>query len=211
MPLVSVTADDRRAPYESTGSRARAGLRVLGNHKGLVTLVTVAVVFAVAAGLAVRWWTHPTLLKEGGGLDVATTKPLPVDGSQQSYGVVLPPGRATPTTITFRSTPVATFATNSAQATVTFAICHRPPGARGYFIAGMPGNGASDCTRVEPIVAGTTFQYPTTAEYIIATSTPSRAGRVVMTGADLDYALDRAHWFRRGVEHVDFRIVQRVS
>jgi hypothetical protein len=38
-----------------------------------------------------------------------------------------------------------------------------------------------------------------------------QAGTVVISGADFDYSLDRDHWYRRGVERVDFHIAQRVS
>jgi hypothetical protein len=46
------------------------------------------------------------------------------------------------------------------------------------------------CTRIAPVVAGTTFQYPTSAEEIVATVRPTTRGKVVVIGADLDYSLD---------------------
>ena len=180
------------------------------DHAKLLVVLVLAVFCTVVAGLGLRWWTHPDLLNAKNGLWITTSK-LPFQRAQQTYGVVVPPGPGTPTTITFRSVPVARFATNTANATVVFSVCHRPPGPRGSFIGGVSGSGDHYCTSIDPIVAGTTLRFPTTAEYIIATSTPTQAGKVVITGADFDYPLDRSHWYRRGVEGVDFHIAQRVS
>jgi hypothetical protein len=51
----------------------------------------------------------------------------------------------------------------------------------------------------------------TIAEYIIATSTPTQPGKVVMSRADFDSSWDRAHWYRRGVDHVLLSLVQHVK
>ena len=41
-----------------------------------------------------------------------------------TFAVVVPRLSSSPATITFRSSPVMTFATNTAQAKITFGICH---------------------------------------------------------------------------------------
>ncbi len=81
-------------------------------------------------------------------------------------------------------------ATNTAHATATFRVCHRDP--KGIFIGAASGRGNHLCSRLTPVVAGTTFRYPTTAEYVSATVTPTTPGRVVVTGADFDYSLAAA-------------------
>ena len=207
---MSLLADRTPTPPGTVDTRSRAVARLARDHAKPLVVLALAVSCAVVPGLGLRWWTHPDLLNAKNGLWI-TTSTLPVQRAEQTYGVVLPPGPGSATTITFRSAPVARFATNTAHATVAFAVCHRPPGPRGSFIGGVSGSGGHYCTSIDPIVAGTTLRFPTTAEYIIATSTPTQAGTVVISGADFDYSLDRDHWYRRGVERVDFHIAQRVS
>lgn len=100
-----------------------------------------------------------------------------------------------------------TFATNTARAKITFGICH-PSHVQ---IANVNGSGDRYCSGIEPIVAGATFHFRPGRPYIIATSTPTTPGKVVMTGADFDYATDRSLWCARGVDHVEFRDDQRVT
>ena len=184
-------------------------MRRRGSRLTLVTGMALAVMVAVTAGLALRWWSHPDVFGEQGGAGDFVADPRPVSRAQMTFAVVLPPVSSGTPTVTFRSAPVMTFATNSAQTRITFGICHpiRHAGA----IGNVFGSGNPYCRRIDPIVAGTVFELGRNGAYIIATSTPTRPGRVVMTGADLNYSLDRDHWYRRGVDHVDFRNVQRVS
>ncbi len=162
---------------------------------------------AVLAVLALRWWTHPDVFGEGGGAGDFVADPRPVSQAQTTFAVVVPRLSSSPAAVTFRSAPVMAFATNTARARITFGICH-PSHVR---IGNVNGAGDRYCSRIDPIVAGTTFHFRPGGPYIIATSTPTTPGEVVMTGADFDYATDRSHWYARGVDHVEFRDVQRVT
>jgi hypothetical protein len=204
MLIVSMPATE---PLTAPTRPAGPLLRQLRSHGRLLAVAAGVGVVAVLAGLALRWWTHPDVFGEAGGAGDFVADPRPVSQAQMTFAVVVPRLSSSPATVTFRSAPVMTFATNTAQAEITFGICH-PSHVR---IADVFGSGDRYCSEIDPIVAGTTFHFRPGGPYIIATSTPTTPGVVVMTGADFDYATDRSHWYRRGVDHVAFRDVQRIT
>jgi hypothetical protein len=49
----------------------------------------------------------------------------------------------------------------------------------------------------------------TTITFRAVPGTPRTPGRVVITGMDFDYAMGRADWYRRGVDHLGMHIIMK--
>jgi hypothetical protein len=94
-----------------------------------------------------------------------------------------------------------------ARATVTFSICHRNPNPkRPAYIASVPGDGHQYCASLEPIVQGTVIHDRPNIQYMVATVTPTRPGRVDITSADFTYRTGRQDWLRRGTDHAGLSV-----
>src|SRR4051812_26101030 len=80
---VSRTAEPALAPVRSE----RAGMLPRGPRLALVTGVALAVMVAVTAGLALRWWSHPDVFGEQGGAGDFVADPRPVSEAQMTFAV----------------------------------------------------------------------------------------------------------------------------
>jgi hypothetical protein len=206
MRSVSTTGDQMPSLAEARQAADKPSWQFVRTHGRLLAVAAGAVVFAWFVAAGVRWWTHPDLLGSQIGNGFSSLDPQSLARSQITFGITYPHGKGNTATMTFRSAPAMQFGTNTARATATFSVCYPRQGASGA-IGAVHGTGSRFCSRLVPIVDGTKFEFPTAREYIVATVTPRTTGRVVLTGADFDYALDRGHWYRRGVDHVDMRVV----
>jgi hypothetical protein len=176
--------------------------------KQLAALVAGAAVL-VGGGLGVRWWTHPDELTPQNAGGTMWFGPRPLNTSRVTFALTFPERSADATTVMFRSTPVVDFATNTAHARVTLGICHPRPGIPdNTAIGSVRGTGRHYCGSIETVVDGTRFTIRG-ADYLIATITPTTPGRVVITAMDFNYAMGRADWFRRGVDHLGMHVVMR--
>lgn len=192
-----------QAPHAIQNAGRTAGRFVRGHWRLLVVSAVTGALLAVAV-IVVRWWTHPDVFGPDIDNGLAATGSRALERSQVTIGVTYPAPVEHSAVLTFRSVPVAEFGKNTAHATVTFSLCE---GTFTGAIGSAYGTGRRYCARLVPIVAGTQYPYPSTDEYIVATVTPRTTGRVVLTGADFNYSMDRAHWWRRGVDHIDMHIV----
>lgn len=205
-------------PEGADRSPAADGLPVMPRRRPgrrVVVMVAVLTVVALAAAvlLGLRWWSHPDLLAGSANNGSLSMRPQPLSHSQLTFTVIHPAEDDDPETVTFSSTPEMTFETNSARATGTFNICYQRDGKGTNLVIGSArGTGGRYCARLEPVEAGTSLQLPSPDAYIVATLTPHRPGRVVVTGVEFSYALGADRWWsRRGVEHVSTRVVlQRI-
>lgn len=126
-----------------------------------------------------------------------------------TFGVTFPERGEPGTSVTFRAVPSVDFARNTARAVVTVSICHpRPNVPDNTAIGSVKASGSPYCGRIEPIRVGTRFTFRS-PDYIIATISPRTPGRVVITGMGFDYAMGRADWYRRGVDHLTMRVIMK--
>jgi hypothetical protein len=162
-------------------------------------IVTIAVV-AVLVG-ALGWgywvWTHPTLFDDAGG--EVSFAPL-ATGSTVSGGVAYGPGQpSSDETITLHSAK-AHFASTSAKAIVTFAVCVSIGNLE--LSSSLPNESLTKyCREVRPLKDGTKFHIyrdDPAREYVMMTMRSTGPGRVHIDAVTFDYSRSGAHFHQHG-------------
>ncbi len=166
-----------------------------------LVIFALAAVLILAAFRVYHWYSHPRLLGGPYGSRLAVfADPHTI----WSFPLSTPsrPGLSTPRsgharTVTFRGGPEQVWQVNSAGATVTVNICHvRTSGYVGFgFDNGPPGR---FCSSLEPVRSGTTFQYPSPDEYLLAVVQFARPGVARLDSLTYDYKAGAHPWSPRG-------------
>ena len=166
-------------------------------------LVTVAIAVAVlaagvAAGLVVRWWTHPTIFGSLG--DSYVSLPLPVAEAALSTTVIFPQVDGEPETVTIDRLH-AVFSKNTANATATFSICHLGAGEAPIGDVHDPG---TDCHDIVPVEDGASFLHGVApdSDYLFVTITPTTAGVAHLARVEVRYERGAGHLYQRGTESI---------
>jgi hypothetical protein len=190
MCAVTIASGQDQARVSASRSHYQAALDWLGSHRRrvVVALVALAVVVAGVASGVVAWqrWTHPNLFPDQGDVLVMGARPL----DRATVAVPLTwTGTGPERTLTFRSAS-ATLGTNTAAAHVTFQICER---RAGHILHTGIYNLRTQCSSITPLIPGTTMTYPShhpwAHQYLVATITPSRSGRVQLSKVTFTYSL----------------------
>ncbi len=164
-------------------------------------LLAIAALIAVVVSLVgirlYHWYSHPTLLGGTFGNRVSVST-----NSQTiwSFPLTRPhPGHAH--SVTFRGVPAQVWKTNTAGVAMTIKICRvessiYAPGQIG-FNNGPPGR---YCSSLAPVRDGSTFQYPSPHEYLLAVVEASRPGVATLGTIIYNYQAGTHPWSPRGLD-----------
>ncbi len=154
----------------------------------------------VALPLGYRWWTHPHLLPDS--RDSVFMAPQPVDQAALAFPVLSPVAKGHPTRLTWHGAS-AVLAKNTAHATVAYSLCDTGQQldtdlSYSWAVTDL----IQICSAQRPLTDGTHLTYPNRHQLVLMTITPSRPGRVHVTGIDVHYTLGADHLFQHGIDHV---------
>lgn len=157
----------------------------------------VVALIATAAAIAVCWfawwWTHPTLLAGPRGGEVGMDHPLSLARAHVTAGVIDPPVSGSGATIELRSAH-ANFATGSAIATVSFAVCH---GSQ----IGLVTDLSPECQVLRDLPA--TFHYvPGSNESLVMTVRATAPGEIKIESVSVDYRHGADEVWQQGSETI---------
>ncbi len=168
--------------------------------------VAVAVLAVLVGAVSfLRWWTHPTVFG-GLGDSFATSGPRPVADAALSTTVVFPRVDGEPETVTIDRAE-AVFAANTAEATVSFSICHLGADEDPIGSVDRP---EKYCADVVPLEPGARFRHGVPdSDYLFATIAPTRAGVAHLAEIELTYQRGAGHLYQRGTETI--RVDRKVT
>ncbi|MCW2791080.1 MAG: hypothetical protein JWO76_178 [Nocardioides sp.] len=166
--------------------------------KRVALVVGALVITLVAAGLGVRWWTHPTVF--GGLGDSISMGALPVADAALSTAVIFPKVDGEPETVTISSVH-GVFSRNSARASASFSVCHL---AAGESPIGSVHDPERYCQDIDPVRAGMSFTQGVAPEsdYLFVTLAPTRPGVAHLVRVEVEYARGADHLYQRGTESI---------
>jgi len=155
------------------------------------------------------WWTHPTLLTDRSDLGNAIFPPTPWEQATAQISVAVP-AEGDDETIEFRAAS-ARFETNTAKASATFAIC--TPRKPRDLIGAVLGDLDEYCARVRPLRDGTKLHLvdAPSADYVVMTVTPTRAGTATVDQVTFDYARSKKHLWQHGSSRSAVHFVVRAK
>ena len=189
----------RNGPYDAAVSTDLVTAPTTARSRRLrLTAAGVAVVVVAALGFGLHWWTHPTAFESLG--DSYSSDPLPVSDAALSTTVVFPRVDEEPETVTIHGLH-AVFATNTANATATFSICHMAPGEEPIGAVHAPD---TVCHDIEPAKPGSSLHLGVApdSDYLFVTAAPTTPGVAHLTRVELDYSRGTAHLYQRGTQSI---------
>ena len=177
-----------------------------------VKVLTLIVLIAVLIPVGLRaydWWTHPSLFGGNyGNRNFVSAAPedtwwFPLSRPHSGHG----------DTVTFRGTPQERWKINTAAVTLTVNICHIEAGSYAPrqqfgFTAGRP---ESYCSSLTPVRDGTTFQYPSPNEYLLAVAQLVHPGRATLDTITYNYKAGTHLWSQRGLDTLTFHLTFKVN
>jgi hypothetical protein len=194
--------------FDPHGEKKQRGpVRTWVKVLALIVLIPVLIIAGVRAH---DWWTHPTLF---GGTDGNSTSVSTDPETTWSFPLSRPHhGHAD--TVTFRSTPKQGWKINTAGVTLTVDICHIEAGSYAPGQLGL-NNGPPEryCSSLSPVATGTTFQYPSPNEYLLAVAHAAHPGRATLDTITYNYKAGSHPWSQHGLDtqnvHLTFKVTNQ--
>lgn len=175
-------------------------------RKVVLTWVLVGA-FVLAALFTWHWWTHPTAFDERGG--VAGVVPSPLAEPTLSSTIVYPKVSGSAETVIIDGLD-ANFSKNTADASVSFWVCHSAPDEDPV---GAARDMDGECRDMEAVETPMRFEHRVGrgSDYLFITITPSRRGVARLESVDIEYRRSREHFYQRGTQtiHADRKLTAR--
>ena len=177
-----------------------------------VKVLTLIVLIPVLIPLGLRahdWWTHPSLIGGTyGNRTVVSSTPqeiwsFPLSRPHSGHG----------DTVTFRGTPQERWKINTAAVTLEVNICRIEAGSYAPRQQLGLNNGVPEryCSSLTPVRDGTTFQYPSPNEYLLAVAQSVHPGRATLDTITYNYKAGTHLWSQRGLDTQTFHLTFEVN